>query len=382
MALMRSEGETSLLARAQDRLFGWRDRLVSNLWFQRRIAAFPLTRSLARRKQRATFDIVAGFVYSQTLQAAVRLKLPEAAASRPLTLDEIAARTGLAPDAARRLTLACVSLDILSRRAGGRYGLGETGAAICGNPGVLAMIEHHALFYEDLRDPVALLKGEAGETRLSRFWAYARSKDPAGLKPEDVEAYSRLMAASQSFIAEDILDAYPLRKRRRLLDLGGGEGAFVSAAAARAPHMEFAVFDLPAVAARAEARFAAERLSGRCRAIGGDLFTDDPPGGFDVVTLVRVLHDHDRAQAVAILRRARAAVTPGGVVLVAEPMAEAPGAETVGAAYFGFYLLAMTSGVARSQDDIAAMAREAGFASCRAVRTHSPLMTSLAALHP
>ena len=71
-----------------------------------------------------------------------------------------------------------------------------------------ALVEHHALFYDDMRDPVALLRGET-VTRLGRFWPYAHdagvgdSADPAACA-----AYSELMACSQQLIAEDVLAAY------------------------------------------------------------------------------------------------------------------------------------------------------------------------------
>jgi demethylspheroidene O-methyltransferase len=66
------------------------------------------------------------------------------------------------------------------------------------------------------------------------------------------------------------------------------------------------------------------------------------PQGADIVTsLVRVLFDHDDAHALAILRAVRAALPRGGTLLVAEPMAGVPGAQAMGDAYFGLYLLAM-----------------------------------------
>src|SRR4051794_4279593 len=76
--------------------------------------------------------------------------------------------------------------------------------------------------------------------------------------------------------------------------------------------------------------------------------------------LVRVLHDHDDAAAMTILRTARAALTPGGTLLVAEPMAATKGAETVGS-YFEFYLLAMGSGRPRTAGELTAMLQQAGF---------------------
>jgi demethylspheroidene O-methyltransferase len=239
------------------------------------------------------------------------------------------------------------------------------------------MIEHHALLYDDLRDPVALLRGTQPQTALARFWGYARASSPAALDSDEVAAYSALMSTSQQLVAQDILDAYPLDRHGCLLDVGGGDGTFLAAAAARNPELRLMLFDLPAVAERAGARFAAQGLTSRVTVAGGDFFTHPLPRGADVVSLVRVIHDHDDARVRAILQAVRRALPPNGTLLLAEPMSGTRGAEPVGDAYFGFYLLAMGSGRARSQAELAALLREAGFARVRAAATRQPLQTGL-----
>ena len=52
------------------RWIAWRNSWLSNPAFQRWAADFPLTRGVARRRSAALFDLVSGFVYSQTLAAA------------------------------------------------------------------------------------------------------------------------------------------------------------------------------------------------------------------------------------------------------------------------------------------------------------------------
>jgi demethylspheroidene O-methyltransferase len=88
-----------------------------------------------------------------------------------------------------------------------------------------------------------------------------------------------------------------------------------------------------------------------------------------------VLHDHDDDVVQALLRRVRAALPKGGRVLIAEPMAGTAGAEPMGGAYFGFYLLAMGRGRPRRPDELAAMLTAAGFAGARLLPTDTPLLT-------
>lgn len=362
----------------------FRDRKLQDVGFQRFAARFPLTRPIARKRAGELFDLVGGFVYSQILQACVRLDVFGHVRAAPLTIDELAPRLGLRREAAARLIEGAAALRLLQKRGGETYGLGDLGAALLANPGVMAMVEHHAILYADLSDPVALLKADpTTPTGLSAYWSYARAHEPGTLSADQVGDYSRLMAVSQAFVAAEILDAYPIAKHQRVMDIGGGEGAFILAAARHAMSVNFTLFDLPAVADRARARFAAEGLGERTLAVGGDLFNDRPlPAGADLLTLIRVLYDHSDDRAMTILRKARQAVAPGGALLIAEPMAGTPGAEAMGAAYFGFYLYAMRGGASRSAERLSSMAKAAGFSAVSPVKTHNPLLTGALLARP
>ena len=360
-----------------DRWYAWRNRWLASARFRRWASEFPLSRGIARRRARAVFDLCAGFVYSQVLLACVRLRLLELLAERPQSVPVIARRTGLPLAGAARLVEAAVALRLAASRGEGLYGLGELGATVVGEPAIKAMVEHHALLYADLHDPVALLRGEGTATALAQYWPYARAASPESLSADGVADYSALMAASQSLVASQVLSAFRFDRFTCLLDIGGGEGAFLTAVAARAPRLQLMLFDLPSVADRAMPRLAAAGLGARVRVVGGDFLKDPLPAGADVATLVRVLHDHDDANALALLRAVRRALPSGGEVLVAEPMADVAGAEPMGAAYFGFYLLAMGQGRPRRQNEISALLKAAGFVDPRALTTAIPLQTGL-----
>jgi demethylspheroidene O-methyltransferase len=361
----------------QDWLLDLRDSILSNPGFQHFVGTFALTRPIARRRASALFDLCAGFVYSQILLACVRLKLFDQLAGGPLTADELASRLSLSAEATVLLLDAAVSLQLLQRRSRGRYGLGPLGAALLGNPGVVAMIEHNAILYGDLKDPVALLRGEAGEGDLAAYWPYAGNDKPAGLSHEAIAPYTALMAASQPMIAQQVLSAYSFRRHRCLLDIGGGDGSFIAAVAAQAPKLRCVLFDLPAVADQASNRFRDAGISSRAVAIGGSFLTDRLPDGADIVSLVRVIHDHDDASVMALLRAVHRALPGNGTLLIAEPLSGVRGAEPIGGAYFAFYLLAMGSGRPRSFERLREMLGEAGFTGIELRPAGMPLLTSV-----
>jgi len=349
--------------------------------FQRAAAAFWLSRPRARREARELFDIVAGFTYSQITLSCVRLgllervragRVPESTLIETMAMSTPAAQTLLRAAAALELLEAVNLEDDLTG-----WALGRRGAALLGNPGVLAMIEHHAVLYADLADPLAMLRAPRGETALAKYWPYASASTPRDVAAEKTQDYTRLMSASQGLVAEEILDAYDVTGHRVVLDVGGGDGTFLRALALRSKNTQLMLFDLPGVTAVARERFATAGLADRVQIFGGDFSQDALPTGADLVSFVRVLHDHDDPLVERLLRAAAAALPSGGRIMVAEPLAETRGAERMGDAYFGLYLWAMGSGRPRSARELTHMLENAGFCRVQRCPTRIPLKTSV-----
>ena len=358
------------------RLRGWRNRIIGSRAFQHHAAANPFLRPIARARAGALFDLVAGFAYSQVLLCTVESGCVQRLGEGPASTGELADLAGLSGEATLRLLRAAAAIGIAeevgSKGEGAWWMLGRHGAALHGNAGALAMIRHHKLLYADLADPLALLRQDRGEsTALSRFWSYAGAEKTA--EEGEAGAYSQLMAASQAAVSDEVLVAYDFSRHRSLLDVGGGHGAFLDAVGAAHPGLRLGLFDLPPVVARLEA--------GRVAVHPGSFLSGDLPRGYDCASLVRILHDHDDEPALQILRNIRAALEPGGTLLIAEPMAGTRGAEAMGDAYFGFYLWAMGQGRPRGAPEIQAMLREAGFARSRSVATRQPLIASIIVAH-
>ena len=110
---------------------------------------------------------------------------------------------------------------------------------------------------------------------------------------------------------------------------------------------------------------------------GADATRDRLPDGYDVVSLVRILHDHDDATVRKLLAAARRSLRPGGTLLIAEPMAGQGTAGRLVSAYFNVYLLAMGSGRPRSPAELGEFLHEAGFRRARQRRTHVPMITGV-----
>ena len=360
-----------------DRFFGWRNRQLANPEFHRKARRNPFMRFMARRRARSLFDLVSGFVYSQILSSCVQLDLFSILQDGPMSRDAISQAVGLERDATDTLLRSATSLKLVENRGKDRYGLGIHGAALLANPGVCKMIEHHTFLYRDMTDPVALLRREQDETMLSMFWDYAGARQQQSEDTLGSEPYTDLMSASQAMVAEQIIDTYPLHSHQRLLDVGGGDGTFLRTVARAAPDLSLMLFDLPPVAEQAKQRFADCDIHNEVSCHGGSVFDNELPKGADIVSLVRIVHDHDDDAALAILKRCRDALPDGGTLLLAEPMAREKVGDPATDAYFGLYLHAMGRGRPRTAQELQALIAQAGFSRCTSMRTHLPMLTSL-----
>lgn len=360
----------------------WRNALLASERFQNFATAFPPTRPISRKRSRALFDIVAGFTYSQVLYAVVKLDLISTLSTSPKTTETLAAQYNFETDRLLRLLKASESLDILERTKNGAWTLGVHGAALAGNSWIMRFIMHHDLLYRDAEDPLSLLRDPQRDTALKRFWSYADRDGAPDAKTEDVAAYTELMSASQKAVAREIIATYDFARHTHVMDVGGSNGTFLSELAFHSPLPALTLFDLPPVAELARSRLGALGLENRVVIKAGSFLHDDLPKGADLITLIRILHDHDDDSVLSLFERVRHAIPAKGVLLIAEPLSGEKSIAPVADAYFGLYFAAMGQGKTRNLAEIAELARKAGFSKARALPTRMPLITGLIQIEP
>lgn len=354
----------------------WRARIVANPRFRESIRRTPLLDRFAGRQARQLFSITSGFVQSQILLACLETGILDAARDGPVRIDSLPALTGLPDKGLKTLLQAADALGLVHVGTDGYLTLGDFGAVVVSDFGIAGMVRHHARFYRDLADPVALLKSDPPDTEMRRLWSYAgEGRTPVG--DEAAETYSTLMAASQRMLVDEVLDAYDFSCHEALLDMGGGEGVFLRAVAGRHPKLTLRLFDLPPVAERARQRFEQHGLTSRASAFGGNFFDDALPEGNDCVSLIRVVFDHDDAAILKLFSNIRKVMRPTNRLVIAEPMAGSGAGRALATAYFAMYLAAMGSGRCRTPGEIGSLALAAGFSRYRTVSCRMPMLATL-----
>jgi len=377
--LSRAELTHSVRTHWRDALSAWLDKILTQPHIYRWALSNPITRWFTQYRTRQVFNLMAGFVHTQVLLGCVRLRILEHVMASPKTLAELSVLTQVHAAGLQRLVQSAVTLRLLEHRGQYRFGLGPLGAPIVSHPGIQAMIEHNQLLYQDMVDPVAILQ-ESWSGEMSQYWPYAQEKPlpnaPDVASDHNAQAYARyseLMAASQTFVIEEILSFYPFDDCEKVLDIGGGQGRFATELAKNYPHLRITLFDLPDVCTVSSRIVARNAMADRIRVIPGDFTKDALPTGADLVTLIRIAHDHCDEVVLALLKSIYASLPAGGSLLIAEPMANEPGEKPEGDAYFHFYLLAMGSGRLRTPMELMQLMHQAGFSHLEQIPNAMPV---------
>ncbi len=160
--------------------------------------------------------------------------------------------------------------------------------------------------------------------------------------------------------ARKLGEAVDFRHFRRLLDIGGGSGAYDIELCKQYGTLRATVFDLPHVTAIAAGKIAEAGLTDRIETAGGSFF-EQLPADHDVHLLSMILHDWDEAKNRALLRRSFEALPSGGAVVISELLVNDEKTGPAPAALMSLNMLIETEGRNYTSSEYSAWLEEAGF---------------------
>jgi len=210
-------------------------------------------------------------------------------------------------------------------------------------------------------------------TECVRWGTSVTYQEPEEREPKWTHAFIAAMHANALQRAAPVAEAVGLAGVRRLLDVGGGSGAYSIAFAQAAPELEAEVLDLPRVARIAEGHIAQAGLSARIRTRVGDLRKDSFGEDWDLILLSAICHMLSPEENLDLLQRCRAALTLGGRVVIQDFLLEPDKTAPRQAALFSLNMLVGTQGGASySRPEYAAWLAQAGFEEIRHVPLPGP----------
>lgn len=192
----------------------------------------------------------------------------------------------------------------------------------------------------------------------------------------ETEAFIAMMHYNARWRAPMVAEAIGLEGVRRMLDLGGGSGAYAIAFAQACPTLEADVMDLAPVLRIARRHIAQANLGDRVRTRVGDLRQTSYGAGYDLVFISAICHMLPPDENRAMLRKSHAALTPGGRVVIQDFILEPDRISPKHAALFALNMLVNTPGGATyTEAEYREWLEEAGFRNVH--RLHLPGATGL-----
>jgi hypothetical protein len=318
-------------------------------------------------------DLVLAKIKTYVLSVCAELGLADLLANGPKSARELAETTGTHAPSLHRLLRTLAGLHIVVESGPGVYGLTPIGGLLRSDvPGTMRGI--------------AMMFGSAFHTAA---WGHLRHSvttgDPAfdhafgkplfeylEQHPEAAAAFDDGMTASSAAQSQAVVDAYDFAGIGTLVDVGGGHGMLLATILKHHPSAQGVLFERPQVAAGAGRVLDAAGVRDRVDVQSGDFFAHVPTGG-DAYIMKRIIHDWDDARAVQLLRNCRAAMVPGGKVLVVDAVLDESPSALYGKLLDMEMLVLTPYGKERTGVEFRQLFREAGLRLTRIVDTSSPL---------
>jgi hypothetical protein len=184
------------------------------------------------------------------------------------------------------------------------------------------------------------------------------------------ERFNLAMTNASAMQVGAIIPAFPFKRFRKVIDIGGGQGLFMAALLGHAKESNGVVFDLPKALERTGEVIMKYSLEARMHAVEGDFFNEVPEGG-DLYILKSVLHDWNDTEAEKILRNIHRAMDNQSRLLVIEPVLD-EGNGPSGGKMTDILMMVSAGGKERTRAEFSTILDRSGFRIRKIHRTISP----------
>jgi len=307
------------------------------------------------------WSALTGYQHTAALKAAVELDVFTHIGSGTDTVEALAKACKAAPRGVRAL-LNFLVMDGLLARSGERYTLTATSATF--------LDRRTPSFIGSAVSFIASAGIMDGFTRLTDAVRGGGTAIPhdGTLAPENpvwvefARSMAPLATMSGMLLAQalDVASAPP----GKVLDIAAGHGMFGISLAQQNPGLDVTALDWRNVLGVAEENARAAGVTNRFHLLPGSAFEVPFGEGYSLVLLPNILHHFDPPTCEQLLRKCRAALAPGGRVVIVEFVPDDDRSGPPDAVRFALAMLATTpAGDAYTYAELDAMLRNAGFAA-------------------
>jgi len=318
----------------------------------------------------AMLQMTSGYWISQSIYAAAKLGIPDLLKSGPKNCEELATSTGTKARSLYRVMRALAQVGVFAEKQEGSFSL--TPLSTCLQSDVPGSVRALAILfgeeqYKAWGDILHAVK--TGESSFEHvfgmpvFQYYAQN-------PEAEKTFNAAMTSGSDAEKAAVTQTYDFSTIHKLVDIGGGQGSFISSILKANPNLKGVLFDLPSVVKGANEVIAAEGVAERCEVVGGS-FYESVPSGADAYILKHVLHDWDDETSLTILKNCHKAIQENGKILVVEQVVP-PGNEPALAKFMDVNMMMLhPGGCERTEAEYQALFEAAGFKLTKVTPTNA-----------
>ncbi|MGB9409435.1 MAG: methyltransferase [Terracidiphilus sp.] len=191
--------------------------------------------------------------------------------------------------------------------------------------------------------------------------------------PERTLNFITAMQRSAKVRAPLVVKALGTAGIRRILDLGGGSGAYSIAFAKASPDVQCEILDIPEVVPLAAEYVSKAGVSAQVSIRAGDMLHDEFGSGYDIIMLNAICHMFSEEQNLDIFRRAHQALALNGRLAVQDFILNPDKTGPQHAALFSLNMLVGTdAGAAYSELEYTCWMKAAGFPDVRRLNLPGP----------
>ena len=293
---------------------------------------------------------------SAVLFAAAELDVFTTLANGPLGAGDVAARCGAQTEPMRLLLEACAAEGLLSRENGGYRNTPVVDAFLVkGRPAYSANgFKYAEDLYPAWGDLASLVR--SGRPPMPPETILGDDKDKT-------RAFVYAMHERARGIGSVLPHLIDVKGRRRLLDVGGGPGTYSVCMVEQTPGLTATVLDVPGVLDVTRELVDASGYADRVTLMPGDYLKTPFGSGYDLALLSGMMHRETPDSCRLLLRKAHAALDPGGLVIVSDVFFDDDSKTTPPfAVYFALnMMLTSAEGSAHARTEMARWMGEVGF---------------------
>jgi hypothetical protein len=307
-----------------------------------------------------------------SLRVAAELDIAGILQKEPLTITQLAERTGSDTEALSRMMRALSSEKIFRKTKNGTYKNTALSRPLADGKGSIRymLIQHLSTVnwsaFNEL--PYAIQSGKSAFSKVYGMKIY----DYLSQHPQESALFDRSMTNLSEIAIEPILSAYNFSRYPVIADLGGGEGLLLSSILYKNKNSRGILFDLQEGVASSGLILKKFNVENRVTVIPASFF-DTAPAGADLYILKNIIHNWGDDDCIRILDNIRKVMPAHGKIIILEMILDEGNKASFGKLIDIQMMVFMENGKERTRREYEMLLDTAGLRLNRVIPTIAPI---------